>query len=742
MQLFFHLCFPYYSLYYGYGLNPTNWISLIEQGSNQFSNEDIYTLNLTSLPDSVYCLRLVVQLTNGRTFEERVNFIISRSPPVVELISVGPAFYGDKTTILAALYTDQPTISRMYYRKIGDVQFNFITLDGFTTNNQFVKYLHYGFIPKQLVEQNSAYDVYFEAENLVGLKTIVNNNGQNFLFTTNYDAEYSAETLLPFSLPSGSIYQNPVSITQNDFREIYLRTYDNSRVTNLFKLSNDTFEMVDSLQDQIVRDFGDFNNNGLNDLLTSWVRNGYIFEQQAANSSTLNQKFADESGKFWPVMAGDIDGDNISEVVAVSSDTSFTIWKVNSDLTLSNPITLRNFTEESFGINILDAPNGVMADVDDDGVNEIWFVDVDGDIFSYDIVGPNNYEQGSIIATGFWGSSAYLAEGDFDGDSRDELAVLLHSIDAIDIAPYYRLVVFNLLNNQLNILYDQVFVDASTEFRSSFQQSENSIRFADIDDDGKDELLTFMFPYSYIFKHQFVGSNKIISFKENINSNSIFIGDLNKNDVKEVGFPTNQGINFYEFTVSKKASTPFDVSGFSVDSSSISISWQGSVDQYYIYRGLASDNLVLIDSVIALTEYADLNLNKNINYFYAIQAYDLSKEDPYSNLSQIIEVYCHTPGKVISASGSSANTVTVNFSEKMSNTIENLQAFKLNGNVFPNSISPASQYSYLLTFRDEIRFGRDTLVVTGLRDLYGSPIETDTVFFDMDSVIVKPEFFI
>ncbi len=71
-------------------------------------------------------------------------------------------------------------VTRMYYRKIGDVQFNFITLDGFTTNNQFVKYLHYGFIPKQLVEQNSAYDVYFEAENLVGLIDTVKFNEWNF----------------------------------------------------------------------------------------------------------------------------------------------------------------------------------------------------------------------------------------------------------------------------------------------------------------------------------------------------------------------------------------------------------------------------------------------------------------------------------------------------------------------------------------------------------------------------------
>ena len=734
--------FSSYSLYYGYGLNPVNWISLIVQGSNQFSNEDIYTLSLASLPDSVYCLRLVVALNNGRTLEERVNFFISRTPPITKLISVGPAFYGDKTTLLAAMHTDEPTVTRMYYRKYGDIDFNFVTLDGFTTNNQFVKYLHYGFIPKQLVEQNSAYEVYFEAENLVGLKTIIKNNGQNFLFTTNYEAEYSAETPLQFSLPAGSIYQDPVNITQNELSEIYLRTFANSRVTNLFKLSNDNFEVVDSLEDRIIRDFGDFNNNGLKDLLTSWVRNGYILEQQNANSSSFTQKYSDETEKFWPIMAKDIDGDGITEVVVLSSDTSINVWKVNNDLTLSNPITLSNFTEEWIGSNILDAPNGVMADVNADGINEMWFVDLDGDIFSYNILGTNNYQPGSVVNTGFLGSAAYLAVGDYNGDNVDDLAILLHSIDAIDIAPYYRLVVFNLLGNNFNILYDQVLVDASTEFTSSFQRSENSIRFADLDDDGRDELVVFMFPYSYIFKHQFVGSNKIISFKENINSNSIFVGDLNNNNVLEIAFPTDLGINFYEFTISKKASTPYNMNGFSVDSSSIFLSWQGIVDQYYIYRGLLENNLTLIDSVIAETQYVDFNLNQNTNYYYAIQAFDLSKEDPYSNLSRVIEVYCHKPGKVISVFGSSRNTVTVKFSEKMNNTIENLQAFELNGNVFPNSISPASQYSYLLTFRDEIPFGLNELSVSDLRDLYGSPIESTDTTFIMDTVFVNPEFYI
>jgi hypothetical protein len=683
-----------------------------------------------------------VSLNNGRTLEERVNFFVNRTPPITELISVGPAFYGDKTTILAAMYTDEPTVTRMYYRRFGDTDFNFITLDGFTTNNQFVKYLHYGFIPKQLVEQNSAYEIYFEAENLVGLKTVIKDNGENFLFTTNYEADYAAEILLPFSMPPGSIYQDPVNITNNDFTEVYLRTNANSRVTNLFKLTNDSFEVIDSLQDRIIRDFGDFNKNGLNDLLTSWVRNGYILEQQNSNSSTFDQKYANETGKFWPIMAEDVDGDGVTEIVVVNSDTSVNIWKVKNDLTLYDPITLSNFTDRWIGNNILDAPNGVKADINSDGIMELWFVDVDGDIFSYNILGLNNYQQGNVINTGFLGSAAYLTVGDFNGDSKDELAVLLHSIDAIDIAPYYRMVVFNLLGNQLNILYDQVLVDASTEFRSSFQSSENGIRFADLDEDGLDELIVFMFPYSYIFKHQFVGSNKIISFKENINSNAIFVGDLNNNNVPEIGFPTDIGINFYEFTISKKASTPYNVNGFSIDSTSIFLSWQGSVDQYYIYRGLSADNLTLIDSVISAVQYADFNLNKNTSYFYAIQAFDLSKEDPYSNLSRVIEVYCHTPGKVISVIGTSSNTVTVKFSEKMNNTIENLQAFKLNGNVFPNSISPASQYSYLVTFRDEIPVGLNELSISDFRDYYGSPIEPTNVTFEMDSIIVNPEFFI
>ena len=731
-----------YSLYYGTGFNPVNWSTLIQDGLNQFADKDIYTLDISTLPDTVYTLRLVVSLSNGRTSEERVNFYINRKSPVAELISVGPSFYGDKTTILAAIYTDQPCLVRMYYRKNGESEFNFITLDGFTTNNQFIKKLHYGFIPTQLVQQNSTYEVYFEAENLTGLKTVFKNSSSNFIFSTNYNAEYSSENEMPFSLPPGSIYKDPVDLTTSSKQEVFLREDDNSRFSTLFKLNGSSFQKVDSLEERIVKDVGDFNNNGLTDLLTFFVYNSFILEQNSPGSSKFTEKFSTSTGNYWPILAGDIDDDNKTEVLVLNSDTSIVVWEITNDLKLnsSTPDTLRNFTTASFGHNIIDSPYGVISDINDDGIKEFWTVDADGDIFSYNIYGPDDYRQGRVITTNFIGKAAYLASGDYNGDGIDELAVLLHSINQIDIAPYYRLIVFNLIGGSLNELYDHVFVDAAIEFNSSFQSVENSIRFANIDTDSSDELILFMFPYSYIFKYD-LGSNDIISYKENINSNSIFVGDLNLNGVSEVGFPTSKSIKFYEFAGASKASMPYNINGYSIDSNSVRLAWIGNVNKYYIYRGNQVDQLNLIDSVTA-EEFVNLHLNNNTSYFYSVQAFDPSKPNPLSNLTTAIEVFVHNPGMVDTVYTTSEKSITVKFSEKMNNTIENLESFKLNNSEFPNSVSPASQYSYLLTFKSSIPIGANQLSVTNLEDIYGSPIPDDTIQFRMDSSVVKQEFFV
>jgi hypothetical protein len=422
-------------------------------------------------------------------------------------------------------------------------------------------------------------------------------------------------------LPPGTIFENPVNLTGSELKEIYLRENTTSNVSSLFRFNNNSFEKIDSLEDRIVRDFGDFNKNELKDVLAFFIRDGYIYEQTSGGSSSLTQKFSQETGDFWPVMAEDIDGDNITEVVVVNTDTSMKVWKVNNDLSLSASEDLENFTPSSVGGNIIDSPNGVIADVNGDGRDELWTVDLDGDVYSYEIFGQNDYRQGSVIPTQFIGSAAYISAGDYNGDNIDELAVLLRSIEQLDIAPFYRLLVFNLVGGIVDTLYDQAFIDAATEFSSAFQRSENGVRFADLDNDLVDELIVFMFPYSYIFKNV-SGINKVISYKENINSNSIFVGDINSNGVQEVAFPTSENIKFYEFEISTITSTPYNLNGHSVDSTSVLLSWGGNVDQYYVYRGTDPNNLDSVGSSIT-NEFTDQQLSSNTFYYYGVKAFSI-----------------------------------------------------------------------------------------------------------------------
>src|SRR5690606_11081011 len=123
----------------------------------------------------------------------------------------------------------------------------------------------------------------------------------------------------------------------------------------------------------------------------------------------------------------------------------------------------------------------------------------------------------------------------------------------------------------------------------------------------------------------------------------------------------------------------------------------GLAERFYIYKGTSSDSLILIDSLIFEPSYIDNSIELNKTYYYGVRAYDPTKLVPLSGMSNIIEVFAHTPAVPINALSNSSRSVIVTFSEKMKNTIDNLQSFNVIGLAYPNSISPNNQYSYLLT---------------------------------------------
>jgi hypothetical protein len=671
--------------------------------------------------------------SNGRTLEERTHFYIIRTPPQFVLVGDGPIFYGDKSTLQAEVYTSQRSIVRMYYRKFSTNEFNFITLDGFNTNNQFVKQFHYGFIPKDLIEPNYYYEVYYEAENLAGLKTTVLDSANNlnyFLYRTDDSPDMVAFTQMPYSLPQGVIYKEPLNFLSNQSNEVLFQEFypTSDLYYSLYQYQDDSLFKIDSIPGRIPRLSGDFNNNGKEDLISVFYPKGFIEEQTQAGVFNLTT-IVEDNKVYFPVIVADLSDNGSNELITNAEDRAYIIWQINNDLTLSFVDTLykayQDTLEPNFEFNNYVYNNLVVVDSDGDGKKEVWFVDADGDLKSYKLNTAGNYVRGDSLLTPFrTPKTNALASGDYNGDGLPEFAIIYQTNS---IAPNYLLLILNFRNGQLNIISQKVFLDQSAEFATIFSRGYQSLRFVDVTGDGRDELVLSVFPYSYIIKYDPSG-DKILFFDEVIDNVAIFSGDLNQNGVPEIAFNYTDGVRFYEFAESDRPSIPKNVNGYSISPNTITLNWSGQTDFYYIYRGTDRNNLVLIDSVLQFN-YFDSNISENEFYYYGIKAYDPSRPEPFSGMSRILEVFAHKPVQAVSVENKSPNSVIIKFSNKIKNTIENLQSFEIIGVGYPNSVSPSDQFSYLLSFNEIIPDGDNKLVVKNLRDFYNSPIQQDTLSF-------------
>lgn len=726
--------FESFNLQVGKGLNPNQWTTLIENGRYQFSQQTIFSLDVSAFEEDTYTLRLIVFQSNGRTLEERINFYIIRTNPELILVGDGPIYYGDKSTIQAEIYTNQRSIVRLYYRQFGASEFNFITLDGFNTNNQFVKQFHYGFVPKDLVQPNNFYEVYYEAENLAGLKTTLVDSANNlnyFVYKTDDSPDLVAFTELPFSLPTGVIFDKPVSfLTENNNEILFQQFYPTSELFySLYQFQDDNLIKIDSIQNRIPRLFGDFNENGKKDLISVIYPKGFIDEQTQSGIFSFNNILDDEK-IYFPLIAEDLNGDGKKELITNAEDKAYIIWQINSDLSLTFLDTLYkaypDSLEPGFEFNNYAYNNIVLADTDGDGKNEIWFVDADGDLKSYKLNASGKFVKADSLLTPLrTPKTNALTVGDYNGDGTPDFAIIFQTNA---IAPNYMLVILTYKFGQFEVLSQKVFLDQSAEyFSSTFTRGYQSSKFIDVTGDGKMELVLNIFPYSYILKYSDTG-DKIIFFTEGTNNVQVFNGDINGNDVTELAFTYTDGVRFFEFAESDRPAIPKNFDGYSVASNIIKLSWKGETDQYYIYRGIDKNNLSLIDSVF-YPEYFDVGVNENVSYYYGIKAYDLIKPEPLSGFSRIIEVFSHKPAELLEVTSKSPNSLLIKFSNKIKNTIENLQSFEVIDIGYPNSVSPSDQFSYLLSFNAPLPDGESRIVVSKLRDFYNSPILEDTLTF-------------
>ncbi len=284
--------FVKYDLYIGKGYNPDHWVPLLTDRKYQINAENIYQLDLRNLVDTVYTIRIAVTLNTGVVTEERSDFYLIRTVDSIAVLGIGAGYYGNVSNIIGEVFTSQTAVTKMYFRKKGDLEFRFISLDGFNTNNQFFRQLSYGILPKNLVDPNTIYEVFFEAENLAGIKDTAMDKGKYFEVKTDSYLEPLSYSIMNYSLPQGELYSDPVTFLTNDSNEVLFQNLypSNDYYYDLYKLWNNAFNKFegDSLKNKLPRFVKDLNKDSKTEIVSSNYLVGYIDKQENFGTFSFN----------------------------------------------------------------------------------------------------------------------------------------------------------------------------------------------------------------------------------------------------------------------------------------------------------------------------------------------------------------------------------------------------------------------------------------------------------------------
>lgn len=248
-------------------------------------------------------------------------------------------------------------------------------------------------------------------------------------------------------IDSASIFKNGLilvdDLTGDDIAEGFtfsgrmLTLYSDVSGGNLTQIESTTFQL-DVLGSPDVKSYGDFNNDGFNDILvhsnqisnTSTAKFYIIYGASSVTGFLIkeiaNDKLTDPSGRLEQMMYSDLDGDGTTEVIQIAGLISQNIGKIliynldtNDEL---SPIDTLDFPASANNANYFRSNNYATADLNDDGFQElltyvfdrtyVFTVDTTSSENIYDV---NNYDE-------FFGNE-FTVIGDYNNDDYTDLLI-------------------------------------------------------------------------------------------------------------------------------------------------------------------------------------------------------------------------------------------------------------------------------------------------------------------------------
>ncbi len=533
--------FTQYRLEYGPSETPNLWFPIGFSQTEPKYNTVLHEWDTSALEEGIYTLRLSVKDRDGKTIRDKEVVEIRRTLPRISKHEAGIWLSGSlydstiiwQTDVLTAGAVEifsktenQPPISNNVPLRVAHSD---------SVNLQHVVYL------SELGLPSGEYLSRLIAQNRTGLIRIDDNGGQLYPITVRNGLIQSSHLRQTASAQLGlHAIVVPTDINSNGKLEL-IGVETGTTSASMFETdSNGNLMMITSLDESISRLWAtaDTDGDGLIELLcnASTTESTFTFLlEQPAHGHFPSQHIWKVEG-IWGGTIADLDLDGKPEIFS-RHDATDSIWVYESDANNSynNIAILENPTR---GKNDIDT-RFAIGDFDADGQIEILVGDSDGELFIYENVGNNQYQQ-TWIGTLPDGIPHLFAAGDMDDDTVPEFVVGAKVwTTEFDLPRQHWL--FTIFKSDGNNSYRVVWHQRIREFRDE----ESGITIADANNDGRNELCIAVSPNFYLVQYDGVSYGPIWHHPATATFNPI-VADIDNNGTAELLFNTENVLTIFK----------------------------------------------------------------------------------------------------------------------------------------------------------------------------------------------------
>ena len=746
--------FVQYWLEYGITETPNLWYPIGFPQTEPKYNTVLHEWDTSALEEGTYTLRLSVKGENGKTIRRKTVVEIRHTFPRISNHEASVWFSGNRLDSTIIWHTDVLTTGVVDIYPIKENQ-------ALISNNSPLRVAHADSVNRQHIVYMSElglsageYLYRLRTQNRSGLIRIDDNEGRLYPITvTDRHIQPSHLRQAASALLGLHAIVAPKDINGNGKLEL-IAVETGTTSAHVFETDNNgNLVMISSLDqpDQTMSRVwatADTDGDGLIEVLADNSGYTFLLEQPAPDEFPTNRIW--HADGVWGGTIADMDLDGKPEIFSRHDATdSISVYESDGNNSFNNIATLENPTQ---GKNNLPT-RFAIGDFDSDGQIEILTGDHEGELFIYENVGNDQYEQ-TWIGKLSDGIPHLFAAGDMDGDGSAEFAIGAKAWTiGIDLPRQHWL--FTIFSSTGNDSYRAVWHQRIREL----QDGESGLTIADANNDGRNELCIAVSPNFYLVQYDGSAYRPIWHHAVSSTFNPI-VADIDNDGVNELMF--NNGNVFssfknpYAIGTPKRLTPPWGITAKPVDETSISLQWQAEQDAvaYTIHRGRTQESLVPIRMGVKERRFSDVGLTIGQTYWYAVVSHGLSGES--SNKSESVSVVPTHPPQLISAVHSPPNQLLLAFDKPMRPSTANPSRYQLhrvkkqNGSgteldskdiyVPQSAIFDRSRKRVMLTFTSDVFNGDyDYEIETfQLSDIYGAEIPEDKRTLPVDLSTQSP----